>query len=708
MKRFLDAWSIKGKLGAAFGVVLLVLLAVSLAALRGAALTEANTRDVVDRLQPAVLAVMELQDRVHATAASLGFFLKSQEAAHKQHYQSDIQHLRETLERTRKALEALGDQNAISGFEPLAQQVDAFIGFEPRLLDLASSTAKNMPAMALADDKLNPRHMEILQAMGEMLTSEREAQEELRSELDKVVDAAVNELGMPSRSLASDFGTRLNGRMGVLAAIQDLRYSWGQVINGMRGFLAFREPALRDNTQLYLEQNATSLQRLQQAAAEDRLTFEQTDALERLAASRDEYVTALEEIFEVHGGDAAYRDVYLVRTEIAPLMDRLDAVAGGLVEQLHARIRSQSESLVDDAAATRNLVWTLLLAGMVIGLLIAWLISSAISRKLNAVVEAMKEIASGDGDLTRELHFPGHDEVARLACAFNRFLEKIRGTICEVRETSRRVATAAEHMAGVSRQAAAGTEQQREETTRAAQATTEMASAAHHVQQMAQAGAEAAAAAQASAHQGHSALATTQSQVTRLATDVEQAAAVIERLGQDSDRIGGVLDVIRGIAEQTNLLALNAAIEAARAGEQGRGFAVVADEVRSLASRTQESTEEIQGMIQSLQQAARQAVSVMVAGRGQVRDTVQHADETRQRIEEILQHIETINDTSGSIAKAARQQSDGVDAINTTMGAISDVAEQTNRGTSQLETSIAELAGVANDLQQLLRTFKMR
>ncbi len=705
-KRLFDGWSIKFKLRATFGVVLLILLAISLSSLRGASQTEANANLVVDRIQPAALAVMALQNQVHRAASSMGFFLKSGEAAHREAYQADNQALADMLGTARAALQALGDPDALAAFESLARQVDGFMAYQARILELSGASAGNMPAMGLAEQELNPRNMEILQALSEMLISEQEAQEEVIADLNAAVETDMDAFMGAATGLDHETVGRLQGRVGVLAAVQDLRYSWGQVINGMRGFLAFRDAALRENTRLYLEQNEEALRRLQAAAEQDLLTFEQSDALDRLISARAAFLASLDQVFEIHGGERAFTDVYLVRTEIGPLMGRLSRQADDLVATLRERIGRQSAALADQAASTRGLVWILLLGGLAVGLLVSWVMSGKISGKLNAAVAAMEEIASGDGDLTRELRFGGGDEVARLAQAFNSFLAKIRHTVSEVSDTTHRITAAASQMASISHRASSGTVRQREETERVAQATTEMLSTAHEVQGMAQTGAEAAASAQQSAEHGQSVLGSTQSEINRLAAEVEQAAAVIHELAQDSERIGGVLDVIRGIAEQTNLLALNAAIEAARAGEQGRGFAVVADEVRSLASRTQHSTEEIQGMIERLQQASRQAVGVMEKGRGQAADTVGRAAQTRQSLDEIIDHIATISGSSGSIAAAVVQQSRGVDEINRTMVAISEVAEQTSEGARELEESTAELGKVAEHLQRLIGTFK--
>ena len=193
-----------------------------------------------------------------------------------------------------------------------------------------------------------------------------------------------------------------------------------------------------------------------------------------------------------------------------------------------------------------------------------------------------------------------------------------------------------------------------------------------------------------------------------MAADVEKASDVIHKLEKDSDQIGTVLEVIKGIAEQTNLLALNAAIEAARAGEQGRGFAVVADEVRSLASRTQESTEEIQQMIERLQKGSREAVSVMETGRTQVLSSVEQASKAGEALENITAAVDQIATMNHQIVDSVSQQGLVTEEINQNINNISQVADESANGTDQLSIASADLANLSNELQVLVNSFKVK
>ncbi|HFE31926.1 MAG TPA: methyl-accepting chemotaxis protein [Gammaproteobacteria bacterium] len=334
-------------------------------------------------------------------------------------------------------------------------------------------------------------------------------------------------------------------------------------------------------------------------------------------------------------------------------------------------------------------------------------VAAGITRNIKQVSDNLQEIASGEGDLTRRLKAGSQDEIGQLAEHFNTFMDKLQGIIQELIGYSGKIGTSAQEVASIARQSHDGMEHQRAETDQVATASNEMAATVSEVAHSAEQAAEAAGSASTAASHGNTVVDETIAIINHLADDVEQGAHAVNRLREDSESVGSVLDVIRGIAEQTNLLALNAAIEAARAGEQGRGFAVVADEVRTLASRTQESTQEIQAMIESLQDSAGQAAEIMGRGKISSEQGVAKAANAGEALGKISQAVAVISEMNAQIASAAEEQSTVALEMDQNITNIRHATEENTENSNQLATAGAALNQVATQMQQLVRQFKV-
>ncbi len=395
----------------------------------------------------------------------------------------------------------------------------------------------------------------------------------------------------------------------------------------------------------------------------------------------------------------------LLNKDMLSNSDQMNAVLIKLVEINTAQLVQVKKQAAEEYESAFDMVIALLVAATLLTLVFAWMLIKSITTPIAVALHAAETIAQGN--LTQPIKVDGTDEAGRLLQAMKTMQDKLRDTLQRISGSATQLASAAEELNAVTDESARGLVQQNNEIEQAATAVNEMTSAVEEVARNATSTSEASRNATASAGDGRDLVLETVGAIERMSGDVKETAELIGNLANESRDIGKVLDVIRGLADQTNLLALNAAIEAARAGEAGRGFAVVADEVRALAHRTQQSTSEIERMIGSIQGGTEQAVTSMRNSTERAESTLSIAKGAGLALDTINIAVEEINERNLVIASAAEEQAQVAREVDRNLVNIRDLSAQSTTGANQTSAASTELSRLAVDLNSMVGRFAL-
>lgn len=629
-----------------------------------------------------IITVITVKGYLSVENASEGF-VSYQELADDANYASNLraQFLEESLLANEYIIS--GDKQALTVYQEAASNLKGKLDEISGAISDPERSAIMEEAKTLHDSYIGAfSQIEALQKQREVGASRLSVLgEELRSSLTGLIDNAFKSNNISAIYYGQKALSHVQaGRLGIVK------------------FLNNRDQAAVDSTRQEFKEFEKVLQMLVGLVRDPT----QRKVLVQARKSAKEYVATTNELVDtVLNWDAA------IKGSVSELSPQLMAKA----EEFNKSVQDEQASLGPELAKVNQATsWTILSVGsigLIIGVVAATLITRAIIKPISAVIRQLRDIAKGEGDLTTKLPVHGEGELAQLATNFNSFVSKIRNTVEDLTLANKELVGYSENMAAISLQTSEGVNGQQENTQQVGLAINEMSITIQEVAQNANSASTATIQADQQSKSSKEIIGNTINHINSLAEQIDKSSQAVHSLETETETIVSVLDVIKGIAEQTNLLALNAAIEAARAGEQGRGFAVVADEVRSLASRTQESAGEIDTMIEGLRKEVRNTVEMMNTAQEHASSGVVQAEKGGQAIEQVAMSISQITEMNNLIASATEQQGAAANEINSSVSNINGIGQETSHGASETARLCESTQQKAAHITEILKQFKV-
>lgn len=614
---------------------------------------------------------MQLVNHIKASSEALSSYLLSKNPRLKDEYENNLADSKKIISSLKNKIEKESEtqKKLVLAIE---KDFTEFTVQQKNIISLSTDDQKNFPAMAFAAKFTSPVSQQILQHLTQMLISETE--EETNSQ-----------------------------RRRLLILMGDLRYIWATLLNEQRAFLAFRSDVTIKNMDSIKE----TIFKLENDIAKykDQFNLEQEDSFEQVTTLSKKFFDFSDKVVSLHGSKKWRSDIYIMETMLSPLLQNIESNLKQLVDYdlaLNEKSRDEIHSTLQTAF---TFLAILFIAGSSIGVFVAVVSSKTILAMLNNLRNNFFKLEAGD--LTTRMDESLRGEMGDIAIMFNTFSSAMHNRTKEIISYVEILNHNAHELKRIANQTTDGVTLQHQDTDSIATAMNEVVATVSEIANSAARAAEEAKAAQVASDEGTSLVKENISAVNTLSTRIQETSQSVNELEQQSVAIGNVLDIIGDIAEQTNLLALNAAIEAARAGEQGRGFAVVADEVRTLATRTQQSTEQIYDIINKLQQGSKSSVASMTQAIEHVEKNVEQSTKVGHALDKINQAINSINEVNIQIADATDQQTTVTEEINHSIVNISNVSSETLQGCVTSSSESEELYEIAEKLAVLHKNYQI-